>query len=691
MNQNLSDAIKTDIISEVWHLIWPHENKLVAGIDDWFIKKNQELFDYIRSLIKESRELKWHTFQLAQNLIKVEICSRVSALHWSDDWLERIKNNPSILIVDDDTWNLALFRDMLKTTYSSIRVAKSWDDALKLIAKSKPDIILLDIMMEWMDWIETCKIIRKNEEFKHIPIIFITAHWNEDVEANASEAWWNDFITKPATSTSIITRIKNQLNIIVKQKEIQLLLERITQQNISLGLDVETSHRSIDSLSKYDLVTSLNNRQEFERLAEMAFKDNERYWHSFWVMVLKVDKFTDIKQWYWKEAEDLFLLHIADNLKELFSREGDIIARIDWNTFAFLWLFDSIESAKSGMPKIAQKIFERFKNNDFVFNDKSVNITLKIWATLPSDDISESLTIIQNADSTANSLNNRTWNQFDFSEPSLSEAAKKRLDMESLLNNSIQENRLELYYQAQKDLKTWKIVWAEALIRMRDRNWKMIFPDDFIPAAENSGKIIEMWDWVILEACQKILKWDAMGLSLENISVNVSTLQVLEPDFIEKLKKVLELTGIDPSRLIIEITESIAEPERIEEIIEKIIQVKKLWCKVSMDDFGTGYSSLSQLVHLPLDELKIDKSFIQKMLDDEKIFKIVETIMSMAKGLKIGTTVSEWIETDTHEEAVVNLWWNIWQGYWISKPIPESDFVPFAIKYNTDTKLQSNT
>jgi EAL domain-containing protein (putative c-di-GMP-specific phosphodiesterase class I) len=255
--------------------------------------------------------------------------------------------------------------------------------------------------------------------------------------------------------------------------------------------------------------------------------------------------------------------------------------------------------------------------------------------------------------------------------PALQAAVNARAEMEGDLRKAVEEQQFVLYYQPQ--MERGRLVGAEALVRWHHPKHGILAPGTFIPLAEETGLILPLGNWVLESACRQIAVW-ADGEETRNIavSVNISAGQLRQPDFVENVLRTLEATGANPQNLELELTESMLVDD-VEDIIIKMTELKSHGLRFSLDDFGTGYSSLSYLKRLPLDQLKIDRSFVRDILSDSNGGAIAQAIISLSRTMGL-SVIAEGVETDAQREYLLDLGCQAYQGYLFSRPIPIEEF-----------------
>jgi EAL domain-containing protein (putative c-di-GMP-specific phosphodiesterase class I) len=273
-------------------------------------------------------------------------------------------------------------------------------------------------------------------------------------------------------------------------------------------------------------------------------------------------------------------------------------------------------------------------------------------------------------------------NALRFFDPDMQIAVVARADMEAGLRLGLENRQFLLHYQPQV-VDDGRITGAEALVRWLHPERGMVSPAEFIPMAENTGLIIPLGQWVLQTACEQLARWatnDHDGrLAHLTIAVNVSAQQFRQPDFVQQVSAVLKKTGANPERLKLELTESLLV-DNVQDIIEKMFALKAKGIGFSLDDFGTGYSSLSYLKRLPLDQLKIDQSFVRDVLSDPNDAAIAKTVVALAQSLGLGV-IAEGVETDAQRHFLSTAGCHAYQGYFFSRPLPIEGFEHFALAH----------
>ena len=436
--------------------------------------------------------------------------------------------------------------------------------------------------------------------------------------------------------------------------------------------DVENQ---LNHLSYYDHLTGLPNRTLFYENLNQSIKFNKRYKTNLAVFFLDLDRFKNINDTLGHTFGDEFLIKIAKKLKDRI-RESDTVCRVGGDEFLivldkFKNIDDVILVAKDILKLIEEPIFLREKE---IVSSASLGISI-----FPDDDDSAD-GLIRKADSAMYLAKDSGKGNYKFFSQDIEDTNSIRLDLEIKLRKALEENKFELFYQPQINIEKhikgeFAIIGCEALIRWRKEDGNLIYPDVFIPLAEETKMIIPIGKWVLEEACRTAAKWFNEGLAIR-VSVNVSSIQFEDPNFLDYLNNALELSGLPPQLLHLELTESMLLGN-IEKTVSLLNSIKDRGILFSIDDFGTGYSSLSYIKELPASNLKIDKAFVFKMENSYQDSALVQVIISIAKTFGMNS-LAEGVETKSHMEKLYEMGCEEIQGYFISKPLPQVDFENFV-------------
>jgi diguanylate cyclase (GGDEF)-like protein/PAS domain S-box-containing protein len=423
--------------------------------------------------------------------------------------------------------------------------------------------------------------------------------------------------------------------------------------------------QTIFHLAYHDTLTDLPNRRLFvDRLRKEVYQA-KRFQSQLAVMFLDVDRFKQINDSWGHEVGDVILAEIAKRIKQCLG-SNDVVARLGGDEFTILLPHIS---GRHEVDQVAQKIRDRLEE-PLEVNGRQHNLSCSMGIAVFPSDGREADELLKRADMALYFVKERGRNGFEFFHPSIEEKSLERILLENEMRKAMEHEHFHIDYQPKYALPTGKLVGAEALVRWNHPELGTIPPNKFIPIAEETGLIVPIGEWILRRACEQNRAWQAQGYPPFRISVNLSVRQFYQPDLVEKIREILEDTGLDPQWLELEITESIfADMDNAVPILQNI---RDLGVHISIDDFGTGYSSFSYVKHLPVDTLKIDASFIRDVHTNKESQAIVRAILTIAQTLHLNV-IAEGVEREEqlaflHEEGCSE-----GQGYLFSKPIPRQD------------------
>ncbi|MDD2895247.1 MAG: EAL domain-containing protein [Aliarcobacter sp.] len=435
---------------------------------------------------------------------------------------------------------------------------------------------------------------------------------------------------------------------------------------------IKNSTAKIDYLAHHDPLTNLPNRLLLNaRLNKSIEKCNELS-QRLAIFFIDIDNFKIINDSYGHSIGDKIINLVAQRLQKNV-RKNDTISRIGGDEFIIV-IEDILE--RKDIEKIAKKILNDFlepiKLEEYLF-DTTISMGISIFPNngLNGEDL------IKHADTAMYSAKNAGRNQYQFYKDEMTSEIFEKIVMKQEISDAIKNNEFEVYYQPQIDIKTNKIIGAEALLRWNHKSLGVITPDEFIPHAEESRLIIPLGDFVLKTACSFMKKLHEMNLLEDGkIAVNISSIQFKHSDIYKTVLDNLKITNLDANYLELELTESFIM-ENIEESIMILKNLKEIGVQLSIDDFGTGYSSLSYLKQFPIDKLKIDKSFIAEIPHSLKDIAIAKTIIALAKGLGM-KVIAEGVEKINQKEFLELENCDEIQGWFYAKALKEEDFIEFV-------------
>ena len=459
------------------------------------------------------------------------------------------------------------------------------------------------------------------------------------------------------------------LHVLTEAKMSQLRNGKLVVSGISMDVTEQTeSQKMIEKLAFYDPLTNLPNRLLLHDRLAKAIKDARRRREKVGILFLDLDRFKNVNDTLGHTMGDMLLKGVADRLGQIL-RETDTISRIGGDEFVVLLpMISSADDARKVAIKMLDALQEKWK-----LGDKELYTTTSIGVALCPDHADDADTLIKYADTAMYRSKEEGRNRYQMYDSSMGDKIARALLLENEMRLALQEmEQFELYYQPKISLRNGAVVGAEALIRWNHAEMGMIYPDAFIPIAENTGMIIAMGEWIMHEAARRIEGWKKAGIAPLKIAVNLSGRQFASPLLLDQIRTVLHQYEINPKYLEFEVTESVSMLN-MEESLQVLQQLRTLGVGVAIDDFGTGYSSLAYLKQFPVDTLKIDKAFIFNMLKDQDDLTIVETIVSMSKAMDLKVT-AEGVETVEHVRMLKKIGVDFGQGYFFSRPIPFARF-----------------
>ncbi|MEH6446436.1 MAG: EAL domain-containing protein [Oceanospirillaceae bacterium] len=426
---------------------------------------------------------------------------------------------------------------------------------------------------------------------------------------------------------------------------------------------VKKSEAMMYQLAHHDSLTGLPNRLLLNKRLEEAILHSQSEEKKLAIVFIDLDNFKFVNDGLGHAAGDQLLQDIARTLLSSV-RARDMVARIGGDEFVIV--LEGIDQPQK-VAKVANKLLKNI-NNHITLIDTRIRVTASMGISIFPQDGENSDTLMSNADAAMYRAKSLGRDNFQFYTQELTRLAVERMLLESNLFDAIKAQQFVLHYQPQYNLVSRKLTGFEALIRWNHPQLGLLGPDKFIPIAEETGFIEDIGTWVIEEACKQASAWLKHGFVFDTIAVNVSSRQLLKGNLISIISNALTKFGLKAAHLEVEITESMImiQPEQA---IDQLHQLRKLGISLAIDDFGTGYSSLSQLKQMPIDHLKIDKSFINDITLDKNDTAITDTIIAMAERMKL-KVIAEGVETIEQEHFLIEKKCNEVQGYLYSRPKP---------------------
>ena len=450
-----------------------------------------------------------------------------------------------------------------------------------------------------------------------------------------------------------------------QEEELKLLTDLAG--DIAFAIDHIDKQEQLDYLAYYDVLTGLANRQLFRDRVAQFIRTAQNDGHQLALILIDLERFKNINDSLGRPAGDALLRQVAQWLKQNFGDAG-VLARMGADHFAVI--LPKIQTDHDVAEQI-KKMLHAFQQHPFRLNDAVFRVSVKVGAALYPCDGADTDTLLMHAEAAIKKAKS-TGEKYLFYTQKMTQASAKNLSLENQLRLALDNEEFVLHYQPKVNLASGLITGAEALIRWNDPRTGLVPPGDFIPILEETGLIFEVGNWALRRAIADHLSWQAAGLTALRIAVNVSPLQLRHRDFIAGLEKKVGVHINAASGLELEITESLIM-EDIKYNIASLQAIRAMGIHVAIDDFGTGFSSLSYLAKLPVDSLKIDRSFVTDMSAEPQGLALVSTIINLAHALKLGV-VAEGVETDEQLRLLRLLGCDEMQGFLFSKPLPKETF-----------------
>ncbi len=426
-----------------------------------------------------------------------------------------------------------------------------------------------------------------------------------------------------------------------------------------------------------DDLTQLPNLPQLRDRLSALIPEAEKRREHFCIAYVDLDNFQGINDSFGHQTGDQLVQEVACRLAELIGPE-DILARQGGDEFIVL---GRNMTPIQGNLDFADKLLASF-NEPFELQGQKLFITASIGLCCYPEDGENTSTLLRNADTALFRAKDTGKNNYQFYTAQLTNNAVQKMEVEIDLRRAITESPQEfiVFYQPQINLETGMIASAEALVRWQHPDGKRIGPDQFIPAAESTGLIIPLGKQILEQACLDFLAWQAAGLPLERVCVNVSMVQLLRSNFRDDVLEVLQTTGLAAQYLELEVTETALMKEN-EQVAAILSQLQSLGIDIAIDDFGTGYSSLGRLQSLPVDRLKIDRSFMPESANDHHDHALITSVLSLAKNLDL-EVIAEGVETEYQAELLIKNRCQLAQGYLYSPPVSQVEFIRWASMYS---------
>jgi predicted signal transduction protein with EAL and GGDEF domain len=568
-----------------------------------------------------------------------------------------------ILIADDYLVTRRLLRETLERTGYEVVAVENGRLALECLGgRDGPRLALLDWLMPEIDGLGVCREIRRHPERPYIYIILLSARNAIEDVISGLGAGADDYLTKPCDSEELKARLRAGQRI--------------------LKLEDKLTHDAL-----HDPLTQLPNRAFFlDRLALSVAWGMQHPEYEFAVLSVDVDRFKVVNDSLGNAAGDWLLVQIADRLLGSIRRddallrsaeaggmagqpeEPGILARLGGDKFTIL--LNHIRNASEGI-RVAERIQQNI-HMPFYVDGQAVFTTASIGIAFSGSGYSAGEDMLGDANTAMSRAKTLGRARYEMCDQSMHATAAGRLKLETDLRRATERNEFRVHYQPIVCLRDCRIIGFEALVRWQRPEFGLVMPGDFISAAEDTGLILWIGNWILREACRQVCAWNLQFPCQPpfTMAVNISAKQFAQADLVDQIGHILRDSGLPPGNLKLELTETVTmrDEERTTRILS---QLRELGVRLCIDDFGTGYSSLSYLRRFALDLLKIDRSFVSEMLSNSESLEIVKTILSL--GINLGMeVVAEGVETVEQASLLKSIGCEYAQGYSFSTPLDSS-------------------
>lgn len=597
-----------------------------------------------------------------------------------------------VLIIDDDEVDFRATRRMLIEIFGvgmALDWISDWDTATKTFGTTNYDVYLIDYFLggrTGLELIETCDAADKPSVF-----IFLTGHDDKSVDVAATNAGASGYLVKSDINASTLERsiryalfmagkkeelqketiaVKAAKDIVELQSEVHAKLAHdlsATKEKLQTALkSAEKSEQKFRDLAQHDLLTTLPNRVLFMSQLESMVDHARRSGKNMALLLLDLDRFKSINDSLGHPIGDQLLRQVAIRLTDC-TRKTDTVARLGGDEFAVI--ATNLQS-RDDTAIVAQHIINAL-SLPFEIEGHEINTSASIGIALLDEDSNAIETLLKNADAALYKAKDAGRGVYYFFDAALNKQVRTLSLLKGELAEALVQHQFFLEYQPQIETATGKVKGVEALVRWQHPARGRVPPCDFIPVAESTGQITAMSEWILEEACAQSAQWAAMFGCKVPVAVNLSAIQFKRGRLLGTIADTLRKTGLAPSSLMLEITETVMIHD-VDEVEVQLRDLVALGVKIAIDDFGTGYSSLAHVRQLPIDQIKVDRSFVSDMLGNHRDAAVVEAVIAL--GLHLGVTVvAEGVETLEQMEYLRTKPSIDAQGYYIARPMkPEN-------------------
>lgn len=562
------------------------------------------------------------------------------------------QSHATIMMVDDEPITMEFVQVFLEQAgYRKFVVEEDSTRAISVMEKAMPDILLLDLVMPGVSGFDILALVREHEVLRHLPVVVLTSSSDNQTRLKALELGATDFLSKPVDPSELVLRVRNTLAVKAYQ----------------------------DQLAFYDPLTNLPNRRMFMNVLDRTLKKGFVEKKNVALLSIELDKFDRITDTMGMSVSDEVLIQVSQRIEKVIRSTDDLatyssqeqpefdLARFDRGTF-FLLLYPL--HADTNAALVGERLSAAI-NAPLTVETYDLDLTVSIGIAIGGKDLSGGDNLIDEAARAKDHAGQMGGDRIQFASETIGSDYAKRQSIRANLRRAVDRDELALVFQPKVSMATGRVLGVETLLRWNSAEIGPVCPAEFIPIAEESGLINGIGEWLLKESCRVLYDWQQRFCEPFTLAVNLSTRQFIEPGFLDMAKSIIADSRIDVGRLTLELTESLLLREG-RESIKKLQQLRDIGVTLSIDDFGTGYSSLSYLEQLPVDELKIDRSFVINIADSKRSEAIVRSVVILAHGLGLKTVV-EGIEEERQREVLQDCGCDTYQGYLFSHPVSQQE------------------
>lgn len=591
-------------------------------------------------------------------------------------------SKPKILIVDDERFFINILVNLLNTEYRTV-IALNGEEAIeRTLTDSPPDLILLDIVMPGMDGYEVCKRLKQNAKSRDIPIIFLTVRSEVDDETKGFQLGAIDYITKPISPPIVKARVSTHLILEQTREELKNynreLEDTVAERTKDLTqeiLDRKNTEAQLYHLANYDSLTTLPNSILFRQQLAQLIKNANTQNLNVGLLLLDLVDFKHVNKILGYSNGDALLKQVADLLSDTVP-DADSIARIGADKFAIALL----ENKRSNQIKrICSKIESAFKRpfrletSDYFANFR-MGVS-KFPATSAKTD-----SLLTNAEFALTQAKSGLDKDIVHYAPLMNKRVRERRSLSKGLASAIKRKQLRLFFQPIFESASLNLVAAEALVRWQHPKRGLLMPSEFIPIAENSDTILKLGEWILNSACVAARRWSEISDQKTKVAVNMASRQCYyNLHCLSTIAKILKDTRLEADNLSLEVSESVFV-DAPEQSLDKLIAVKELGVEIALSHFGIGYSSMGLIRNKAIDRIKIDRSVVADLQENNTDLSVLTAILAMSDALGLRVT-AEGVESQSQLDILKSAGCEWVQGFFTGKPMPADQFEKYIENY----------